>query len=381
VLYAVLPVPHYHQALGLEPFHIGLLLSVNRWIRLITNHVAERASNRYNRAGLLVAALCLGSCLALIYGTVRLFPILLLARVCWGLCWSFIRQIGMMTVVDSVPQTNIAQGIGIYNGISRIGGALGLFFGAWLCDRIGFSPTMITFCLVSLTAVVPGAISQRTQQHGGRSVRPSGQPSGGRDPALWFSGFIARCVGTIILSTLGLALQQRFGTATAIGGMIVGVATLNGVFVSGRWLIDSLVAPLLGALADRIGYWRTAWIFFAVGAFVLLQGALASSTIVWVVSVLAHFVCGTALLVTLSAVAGRKGSRAIASYVTSVDVGSATGPLLGWTILQFLTDSTIMFGIGSALFALAALTTYVVSQRREANRESEPQASAKDQRP
>ena len=39
-LYAVLPV--IHSDLGLSALQVGLLLSVNRWIRLLTNEFAHR---------------------------------------------------------------------------------------------------------------------------------------------------------------------------------------------------------------------------------------------------------------------------------------------------------------------------------------------------
>jgi len=39
-LYAVLPV--YLEPLGLSAIQVGVLLSANRWVRLLTNHLAHR---------------------------------------------------------------------------------------------------------------------------------------------------------------------------------------------------------------------------------------------------------------------------------------------------------------------------------------------------
>ena len=100
-LYSVLPT--YYTELGLMPYQVGLILSVNRWIRLLTNHLAERLTRYYNLTGLAVLALVLGAGTTFVYGINALFPILLAARILWGLSWSFIRQIGLMTVVDSSP--------------------------------------------------------------------------------------------------------------------------------------------------------------------------------------------------------------------------------------------------------------------------------------
>ena len=40
MLYSVLPT-HYAE-IGLMPYQVGLILSVNRWVRLITNTLAEK---------------------------------------------------------------------------------------------------------------------------------------------------------------------------------------------------------------------------------------------------------------------------------------------------------------------------------------------------
>ncbi len=377
VLYAVLPVPAYHHALGLAPIHVGLLLSVNRWIRMITNHLAERLIRRYSGSYLLTAALIVGSLLAVVYGTIFLFPVLLLARVTWGLCWSFIRQIGLMTVVDSVDGARIAQGMGYYSGISRLGGSAGLFVGALLCDQVGFRATLIAFGLVSLAGVVPGLLSQRE-----RPVRAPDQDERARDgetatgPALLVCGFAVRCVSAIIMTTLGMTLAEKVGQTVVVAGITLGVVTLNGALLAGRWITDTAAAPFLGALTDRIGHWRGTCALFFAGTVVLLLATLVSNTIVLVVLVLVFFICTTALVLTLAAVAGMRGARAVASFVTATDVGSATGPLVGWTILHFIPASVVMFVIGGALFALAALVSYLVVRRQRADARRENHAVA-----
>ena len=61
---------------------------------------------------LLMAVLLLGAALAACYGLLPLFPVLLAARLLWGLCWSFLRHIGIMTAVDSAHGGNLANTIG-----------------------------------------------------------------------------------------------------------------------------------------------------------------------------------------------------------------------------------------------------------------------------
>ena len=46
MLYSVLPT--YHAALGLTYIQVGVILSANRWVRFVTNNVAERALHKVN---------------------------------------------------------------------------------------------------------------------------------------------------------------------------------------------------------------------------------------------------------------------------------------------------------------------------------------------
>ncbi len=83
-LYAILP--GNFESLGLSEVHVGLLLSANRWIRLLTNHVPERLIPRFGGTPLLVTALILGAVATAVYGLVPGFLALLAARSLWGLC-------------------------------------------------------------------------------------------------------------------------------------------------------------------------------------------------------------------------------------------------------------------------------------------------------
>ena len=59
MLYSVLPT--YFTEIGLMPYQVGLVLSANRFIRLITNHLAERLCRRVRLDFLTIAAFGLGA--------------------------------------------------------------------------------------------------------------------------------------------------------------------------------------------------------------------------------------------------------------------------------------------------------------------------------
>jgi len=353
-LYAILPV--YFRQLHLIPFQVGVLLSINRWIRLLTNHPAERLTGRFSPTRLLVIALVLGAFLTATYGGLPLFPVLLTARVLWGLCWSFIRQIGIMTTADSASDENVGRLIGFYNGIARVGSMVGAFLGALLYDIIGFCSTFLILGAISLLAAIPGGAARRgLHRHESRFARPRKHNSTDHVSGLLICGFVIGCVGPgLIMSTLGYVLRERIGESFAIGAMVIGIATVNGLLLACRHLANSLGAPFFGALLDRVGHRTGAFTFFAAATVILLAATIASSIPSLFCLVLGFFVCAACLQVALAAQAGRRGSRTYASYATALDLGMAIGPVLGWTVFEFVSLPTISFAIGCGLYAIGA---------------------------
>jgi hypothetical protein len=83
MLYAVLPA--YFEQLGLTAIEVGILLSANRWIRLLTNQVAHASSPRLPPRLLLACAFSLGAVTTLGYAATASFTVLVSARLAWVL--------------------------------------------------------------------------------------------------------------------------------------------------------------------------------------------------------------------------------------------------------------------------------------------------------
>jgi MFS family permease len=354
MLYAVLPT--IYADLGLQPYHVGILLSANRVVRLVTNHLAERSSRRWSLAWLLAVALTVGAFLNLAYGTVTWFPGLLAARVLWGVCWSFIRQIGLMTVVDAAAETptgqaHLGRAMGFYSGISRLGSITGNLLGALGHDLIGFSATLMILAAASLLCVPLGPWSRRGLP---RTRPPDRSASESISRGLLVCGFASGCVGQgLIAATLGAILGARLGDVDL--GFGLGVASLTGLLLASRWVAD-LLAPILGHIADRVGRRRSGAVYFAAGAGVLgLAATPQISPALMIGAVLAFYVTATGVAVVLQAEAGSGGSRRVASYVTASDFGSAAGPNLGWLLLQLGTTEGGVFLLGAVVYAVAGL--------------------------
>ncbi|MBF0280068.1 MAG: MFS transporter [SAR324 cluster bacterium] len=356
-LYALLPL--YFEELGLIPFQVGIILSANRWIRLVTNQLAENSTSRFSPKALSLCALFVGSLLTAYYAFSHSFTLLLLARLMWGLCFSFIRHAGTMTVVSMKDGHLLGQKIGYYEGFSRMGSITGLLFGAILFDWIGFSSTFLIFAVLSLLAVPLGMMSPIPKTPWKQSHRWAAP--GEKAIHLWgmlFCGFTIGIVGQgLLISTLGFVLESRYGSSATLFGFVLGISTINGIMLASRWVMQSIGAPFLGALVDHIGLRKSASFFFLSGALALAWLSYVTELTSLFPGILIFFACGTTLQIALISGIGKQGPKNYAKFVTASDIGSAAGPVLGWTLLEFIGNPNIAFIAGICFYAIAALVS------------------------
>lgn len=353
MLYAVLP--SYYGELGLQPYQVGILLSANRIVRLLSNQLAERACRIWAPSVLLAICLSIGAGLNLIYGFFAVFPILLGARILWGICWSFIRQIGMTTVVDHALDAHLGRYMGYYAGISRMGSISGNLLGAAGHDLIGFTATLVIFAIASLVMVPLGPAARRAAPEPRVAATGTARV---RQPirALLLCGFVSGAVGQgLLASTLGAVVAARLPQGIDLYGFTIGVATLTGLLLASRWLSD-LSAPLFGISVDRWGPRSMGTLYFAGGGVALILAAISTSVIGLVGSVLLFYACAAGVGVVLHSMAGAGGAPVIARYVTASDLGSAVGPNLGWLVLQAGVAVHGVFLLGAVLYLVAGAT-------------------------
>ncbi|MCZ6473707.1 MAG: MFS transporter [SAR324 cluster bacterium] len=353
ILYAVLP--SYYPRLGLSPIEVGILLSANRWVRLVSNLVAERCFRQPRAEYWLVVALLIGSLVMVIYGTFTAFWVLLAARIVWGISFSFIRQAGIMTVVGASRRGYLATNMGYFNSLTAAGGIAGVLLGGLGHDTIGLTWTLLAFFAVSLAAIPLGYISQR----GFSLPRPAatGPATGEANWRFMCYGFAVGMVGPgLVYSTLGLVLKERLGDQVKLFGLVLGIATLSGIVLSFQRILDGFCSPVLGAIGDRFGRERLVPAAFLIGAMGLGLAGYSSGAVGILVGVLVLFGSSTLLIILLNAWAGQKGARTASVFFTASDFGSGIGPLIGWGITQLtlapvwiLLSGTVVYGMGFLL--------------------------------
>ena len=350
-LYAILPI--HFGVLGLIPLQVGILLSANRWIRLLTNHLAEKLSGKIDNLVLLTAALITGSILAAVYGFMPPFWLFLSGRLIWGFSWSLIRQIGIMTSVDLSEVDSVGRTIGFYKGITQLGSMAGILLAGILFDAGGFSRTLFIVAGISLTAVpfgytgykiVPVYIKRRAKsiKRKKRSISPS----------FIIQSMIVGCIGRgVVMSTLGYILVQKVGGNITFKDVVIGVATINGVILASKNIINSVLSPLLGTVSDNLGNKKSLPLFFFLGAISMGLSVITMSLFPLIILLIIFFISDAALQISLSSIAAKKGPESYASMATGFDFGAAVGPLLSWTLVELFSTPVLSFPVGAILYS------------------------------
>ena len=376
-LYTVLPT---HTAdVGVTMASVGLLLSANRWIRLLLNGPAGVAFARWRRRPLFVAALFLGAISTAIYAVAGSLPPLLLGRLLWGTAWAGIWIGGNTIILDISKATDRGRWVGIYHVAFYLGEAGGALLGGLLTDLIGFQQAMwvnsgLTFAgaLVALFWL-PETRTQALDTTWRTSTRAWWALPRVDKPEPEFVAVLALLAGTrlatagFLLATFNLYLARRLGATVQVGGLTVGVATLTGALLGSHALVSMVAAPTFGAWSDRRG---NRWVLATWG---LLAGFLGFALFVFAGPI------GALFGVSLTAVAGG-GSQSLSTALigdmhdgehlglrlgalyTVADLAGAAGPLLAFALIPSLGTGGLYL-LASLLFLGLAVMSYRYSKK------------------
>jgi MFS family permease len=249
-----------------------------------------------------------------------------------------------------------------------------------LTDTLGYRPTLFLFAALSaMAAAISAPTGGRTdpslkaqqahrlpEQYSHVGPLP-GRPLWGagdmvirhRLRAVYACGFSHGFVMSgVVTATLGLLLKTLYGSSVTVGGLSLGIATITGLLLSSRWLIDFGLGPYLGHVSDRLGRHRVILAAFFMGALALMVFASARDLAPLSLATVAIFASGTALSAALDASLGdlaRPGQQAriIGRYTTFQDLGSACGPLLGYAFGMWL-GLGVMYGLGVGFMVASA---------------------------
>jgi len=359
----------------------GILLAVNRAVRILLNGPAGLAYDRLPRRWLFIASLFLGALSTVLYAATRGFWPLFAGRLLWGLAWSGIWVGGATVILDVTTSQDRGRWSGFYQTWFFVGAALSTFVGGLLTDLVGYATTMwIGAGLTALGGLVALFLLPETRRpHAeGKPSQPEVEPRTPLARGLWvvasLYGVNRFAIAGVLISTMGLLVRDRLSSI----GLPLGVATLTGLLLAGRTVLSIASAPLAGIASDRLG---NRW---PVLGGTLLAGAVSMALLAWPApaAILAGIALGSAstggLQALSSALTGdlvglEQRGRAIGLVQTVGDLGSALGPLTAYALLEGL-GLTGIYLLCAALFALqlAVVWWFRWYGRRSPGRTAEP---------
>lgn len=366
MLYIALPL--CWQQCGLDAlWQVGMLLAVNRLVRLPLNPLVRRLYVRISRRTGMLLAVLLAAGTTLLYGVAQSFAVWMLLRCLWGLAWTLLRLGALFALAEASSKENRGYLMGSYNGLVRLGSLAGMLGGGLLADMLGFAAVALLFGLISLLGLLPALFCLPADS---RPTVAQAREAGVlllrrhlRLPAMrriLVTGFLVTLVFQgIYAASLSRMVALHVGDVPLTGGIVMGCATLAGLLQAMRWGWEPWLAPWFGRLSDGPhGRAPVLRICLLAGGLSLGLVALPLPVPCWLSLLLLSQVCATGLSTLADAAASDTAVQhghptlTLSSYTFIADCGSAVGPLLAYALQDRLGMDAAYVAAAGLLFLL-----------------------------
>lgn len=345
LLYAVLPL--YHQDFGISFAMVGVLLSLNRWIRLLANSGVAAIGERIGPHALMVMA-SVGSVVSTtLYGLVDNDTVQIAARMLWGISYA---SLNLSTLAYAVSdRANAGKRVGASRAAIGIVQAMSLVGGAWIAVNVGPRSVFLIFGGLTLVSLAAALMLPRLPREIA-DKKPFRLPIPHRLETWGFMlGFTS---DGVFLLTLSFLMKDSITWVAPV------LATA--ILLALRWVIEITTGPLGGWIGDRFGAGRISIAngSLLVAGFVLI--ALDHELLGALVVVLTRGMFNTLIPVLVLERGKSSVLSSQASYSTWRDFGAAVGPLSApWLFLNVPQAA-----LYAALAAALAISAYFCLVRR-----------------
>lgn len=342
LIYIVLPVNA--ELFGVSLVWVGVLLAANRVVRTFAYGWIARFGERIGIKNLCVLASITAIVSTAMYGLFQGGPLLLLARVIWGLSYGALLLAALGYAASDRSKTG--SRVGVSRAIEQIGPLLALTGGAWLAGIVGPRDVFYYLALLTGLAAVFAIMLPRTEAGPPTPAasRPLALPKPDRlDILIFWMGFAVDGVFTMTV-TIMLAGQISVETAMLSAGLLI----------AGRRVAEMIVAPSSGYIADRIGVRLP-----LIGSSLLLVLGLAMVGMGWLYAgafaiVIARGALGTLIPAAVALFASSNVLQPLARNQTWRDIGAALGPLSTGFLLAVTSPEVLHLAL-AAIFLVSLL--------------------------
>ncbi|HTE80939.1 MAG TPA: MFS transporter [Reyranella sp.] len=343
LIYAVLPL--YHVELGMSLAMVGVLLSLNRWTRLLANSLVAGIGEHVGARRMMILA-ALGSVVSTTcYGLDGGEALQIAARILWGISFAALNLGSLAYAV--ADRANAGKRVGASRGLIGVIQASCFIGGGLLVLQIGPRHVFLVLGALTLLAVVaalmlPPLHSEPTDRRGFRLPVP-------HRLEVW--GFLLGFSGDgVFLLTLAFLLKDSVTSVAPI------MATA--LVLSLRCVMEASGGPVGGWMGDRFGARVVATLTGTVLVVGYLLIACHIDVVGSIVIVLSRGLFNTLIpvMVMQRVTGGYLSSQA--SYSTWRDFGAAVGPLTAPWLFLNIAQSWLFAALGlmmaaGVLFCLA----------------------------
>ena len=384
-LYVVLPVL---AASGIYPLaRVGILLSANRFIRLLSNPVVGSWLHRKQRKPFLLAGLLIGAVTPILYIMgIRSFWLFLLGRACWGVAFSLLYITSVTMVMDMTDHHNHGWGSGLLQVFYFLGLAITPLLGGILNDWIGFKAALLVSAGLGIVAFILTWIfveessqynllessHQPTEkigavwnmQHLRERIKVSFQVLKGESVALFYVYMLSAFISEgVIMATISLYIVNQYGSNFSLAGVTIQAASVGGAALAYRSAISAGFSPWFGKLSDRFtNGWLGIWIANLFGVLGLAGLAFVQHPAVLPVGLFLIAINSGIIFTGTPALIARMDRTHQAILIgwmaTAVDVGLTLAPLISYSILGVVPIRTLYM-----LAVILAVTSIPISSQ------------------
>ena len=337
-------LPQYAPNMHIPVAWVGVLLSINRFVRIGFNPFLNILFARYGFRHMTIVAAVAGIISTVGYGLGMGLTSLVFLRILWGFAFAILR---MSALAYAFEHKNIGLSLGASKSIQELGPVLALLVGPFLFT---LSETMIFYLLALLSlpalfyAIRLPDLHYNETETSKRNYLPSTN-----DLMTFLVTFI---VEGILVVTIGLFLAKSFPLLSNLA-----LVTLAAGYLAYRRIALILFSPAAGILADRFGadrMFHASVLFICVGLLLLV---IARTEIA--LAIIFTFSTVVSSIGPASSVGVRRDKlNALATHATWRDIGAATGTLVGGLLLDKgpLTEVVIMITFVLGLSLIINLT-------------------------
>jgi len=345
-------------SLGLSRPIVGVILSLNRWVRLLTNPIAARLYERFPAGALVVVAIVLSAVSTAMYALPAVLVVFLMGRLLWGFCYSLLRLGSFLAALEDAA-SHAGRRIGNTRAVWGLGYFAGAVFAPFAVESVGWTGMCVIAAVLTLIAGIgPAYLAADWQRH----VRV---PEEGHVPAsVWEPRLLALFVTAtvqlglyagILVAAGGFRIDELFHEGAPIFALVVPATFVAAAFALTQRIAQVVWTPIAGRWSDRSA--NAAFVVSTVLALVsvALLGLLRPDPILFVLIGGFAFVNGLTTTIAVELAVSRRSRdhdrpRILAALHTWQDGGAAGGALVGGVLAAVGAAPALL--VGAALLGV-----------------------------